>query len=152
VTVHIVPASAEDAGELLTLQRAAYLSEGRLHDRFDLPPLTETLDEVRAAVARGLVLKALRGTRIVGTVRGVVLDRTGHIGRFAVAPDLQGHGIGSTLLREIESSLAEYVDRFELFTGPHSEANIRLYLRFGYQPVPTPPGREPFVFMAKPLR
>ena len=33
------------AGELLTLQRAAYVGESLIYDQF-LPPLTETLEEV----------------------------------------------------------------------------------------------------------
>ena len=37
-----------DAGEILTLQRAAYVGEAMLYDQF-LPPLHETLDEVRDA-------------------------------------------------------------------------------------------------------
>ena len=34
-----------DAGEMLTLQRAAYVGEAMIYDQF-LPPLFETLDEV----------------------------------------------------------------------------------------------------------
>jgi ribosomal protein S18 acetylase RimI-like enzyme len=152
VEVDIQPASVSDAGELLTVQRAAYVSEARLHETFQLPPLTETLDEVRAAVASATVLKALAGGRIVGAVRGVVADRTGHIGRLAVAPDVQGHGIGTRLVRAIESVLSDRVDRFELFTGPRSEANVRLYERLGYQRIATPSGREPLIYLARPAR
>ena len=35
---------------MLTLQRAAYVGEAMLYDQF-LPPLFETLDEVRAVLA-----------------------------------------------------------------------------------------------------
>jgi hypothetical protein len=38
-----------DAGEVLTLQRAAYVGEAMLYDQF-LPPLFETLDEFRAVL------------------------------------------------------------------------------------------------------
>ena len=148
----IGPASVADAGELLTVQRAAYLSEGRLHESFDLPPLTETLDSLRSAIASGPLLKALYGTRVVGAVRARVQDRTGHIGRLAVAPDLQGLGIGSRLVVAIEELLAPSVDRFELFTGPRSEANVRLYERLGYERIATPPAHEPLIYLAKPAR
>lgn len=40
-----------DAGELLTLQRAAYVTEAQAHDDPYLPPLTESLAQVRAALA-----------------------------------------------------------------------------------------------------
>ena len=39
-----------DAGEVLTLQRAAYVTEARAHGDLDLPPLLETLAETRAAL------------------------------------------------------------------------------------------------------
>jgi ribosomal protein S18 acetylase RimI-like enzyme len=150
VEIVIAPASVADAGELLTVQRAAYLSEGRLHETFDLPPLTETLDSLRTSIASGPFLKAVYGTRLIGAVRGRVLSRTAHIGRLAVAPDLQGCGVGTRLVTTIEELLAPSVDRFELFTGPRSEANVRLYERLGYERIPTPPGHEPLIYLAKP--
>ena len=39
----------DDAGEILTLQRAAYVGEAMLYDQF-LPPLHETLEEIRAVL------------------------------------------------------------------------------------------------------
>ncbi|MBO0870597.1 MAG: GNAT family N-acetyltransferase [Micromonosporaceae bacterium] len=153
VQVDIVPADPADAGELLTMQRAAYLSEGRLHDTFDIPALTEGLDEVRASIEAGLVLKAVAGTRIVGTVRVRRCGRTGHIGRLSVVPDLQGQGLGTRLVAAAEAALDGLVDRFELFTGPRSEPNIRLYRRLGYQRIPAPrDGKAFLVYLEKTLR
>lgn len=37
-----------DAGEIMTLQRAAYVTEAQAHSDLDLPPLTQSLDELRA--------------------------------------------------------------------------------------------------------
>jgi hypothetical protein len=39
---------ADDAGELLTLQRAAYVTEAQAHNDLALPPLTQSLAELRA--------------------------------------------------------------------------------------------------------
>ena len=61
---------------------------------------------------------------------GGVEDGTAHIGRLIVAPDMQGKGIGTFLLRAAEA--ASGADRFALFTGHLSEANLRLYHREGY--------------------
>jgi ribosomal protein S18 acetylase RimI-like enzyme len=152
LSIVIADATPTDAGELLTLQRAAYLSEGELHADFRLPPLVETLEEIRAAVADGMVLKALLGTRIVGVVRVRVAEGTCQIGRLAVAPDLQGRGIGSRLVTAVEDRYADEVSRFELFTGPRSEPNIRLYRRLGYVDMPTPQGQEPLVYLEKRVR
>jgi ribosomal protein S18 acetylase RimI-like enzyme len=130
----IGPARPSDAGEILTVQRAAFVDEGRINGSFTLPPMTETLDEVRAAVTDGtIVLVARAGHRLVGSVRCVVgADGTGHIGRLSVAPDLYGHGIGRRLMAAVEEAAAGLVERLELFTGATSEANLRLYRSLGY--------------------
>ena len=43
---------AKDAGELLTLQHAAYVSEGQVYDNAHIPPLTQTLAELRRRAGR----------------------------------------------------------------------------------------------------
>ena len=131
--IFIAPARPDDAGELLTVQRAAYLSEAQRYGDPHLPPLTETLAEVRAAIgSAAVVLVARAGHRLIGSVRGNVLDDTGHIGRLAVAPDLHRLGIGRRLLAAVEAALAPRVTRFELFTGAASDANLHLYRSCGY--------------------
>ena len=35
----------DDAGEVLTLQRAAFVQEALIYRSVDMPPLTQTLDE-----------------------------------------------------------------------------------------------------------
>lgn len=55
------------------------------------------------------------------------------IGRIAVAPDVQGEGIGTRLLSALEQrGRASGCREAELFTGSLSEANIELYEREGY--------------------
>ncbi|GAA3806835.1 GNAT family N-acetyltransferase [Sphaerisporangium flaviroseum] len=126
-------ARPEDAGEILTLQRAAYVSEAQLYGDPFIGPLVESLERMRATIASATVLKAMGGERIVGAVRGQLAERTGIIGRLVVAPDQQGRGVGTTLLRAIEGLLSPEVDSFDLFTGHLSEGNLRLYRRMGYR-------------------
>jgi ribosomal protein S18 acetylase RimI-like enzyme len=125
-------ASADDAPAILALQKLAYQSEARLYDDWNLPPLTQTLDSLRAEFDAARVLKALDGDRIVGAVRAREAAGNCHVGRLVVSPELQGRGIGTRLLRAIEAEFPK-VDCFELFTGSRSEANIRLYERLGYR-------------------
>ena len=42
----IEQASAEDAAEILALQKLAYRSEAELYDDYTIPPLTQTLEEM----------------------------------------------------------------------------------------------------------
>ena len=128
--VSIRPIEPRDAGEVLTLQRAAFVSEALIYRSVDMPPLTQTLEELEAELVSNLGCVALVGSRMVGAVRA---QRDGDlllIGRLAIAPDVQGRGIGSGLLRAVEerTDTAEA----ELFTGSLSEANLRLYQREGY--------------------
>ena len=148
-SVALTPA---DAGEVLTLQRAAYASEAQLYGDPFLPALTQKLHELRAELT-GPGLGIRDGGRLVAAVRWTVADGVAHIGRLTVAPDLQGHGLGTRLLREAEASAAASgAITFELFTGHLSIANIRLYEREGYvefRREPLQPGVE-LVFLRKP--
>ena len=121
-----------DAGELLTVQRAAFVAEAQRYGDPFLPPLREDLDAVRAAIADQVVLVALRGSRVVGSVRVRVEGTTGHVGRLAVAPDQQRRGLGTELLRAAESAVPQSVSEFRLFTGGGSAENVARYERAGY--------------------
>jgi ribosomal protein S18 acetylase RimI-like enzyme len=129
-------AVAADAGEILTLQRAAYVTEAQLYDDVRLPALTQSLDELHTELARGLAFKATnRDGRVVGAVRAAMKGSTLHVGRLTVAPDQQGKGIGSALLRHVEQAAPAGTRKYALFTGHLSRANIRLYERHGYREV-----------------
>ncbi|WP_207547108.1 hypothetical protein [Mycobacteroides chelonae] len=47
----VAPLSAVDTGELLTLQRAAYVTAAQAHNDLALPPLVGSLDELTAKLA-----------------------------------------------------------------------------------------------------
>lgn len=150
--VSIAPISEADAGEVLTLQRAAFVSEAQIYGSADMPPLTQTLAEVESELRAGSGLTARIAGRLVGAIRYVESDGLLLIGRIAIAPDMQGEGIGRTLLDAAEKQST--ADVAELFTGSLSEANIRLYEACGYresQRIPEGDGTEQ-VFLRKPLR
>jgi len=127
----ISKAELKDFQAILVLQYAAYQSEAIRYDNFSIPPLTQTLEQLIDEAKNGILLKATIENVIVGSVRGALNGTTCKIARLIVHPDLQGRGIGSHLLSEIESCFAG-VERFELFTGAESYDNIRLYNRQGY--------------------
>ncbi|WP_433255856.1 GNAT family N-acetyltransferase [Streptosporangium sp. CA-135522] len=124
-------AEPEDAGEILTVQRAAYVSEAQLYGDPFIPPLVESSEQVRKAVETGTVLVARRGKRIVGAIRGQLSGTTCRVGRLVVAPDAQGRGVGGTLLAALHEEVPAVA--FDLFTGHLSEGNLRLYRRHGYR-------------------
>ncbi|WP_182877152.1 GNAT family N-acetyltransferase [Microbispora sp. H10670] len=130
--VEIARAVPGDAGEILTLQRAAYVTEAQLYGDPFIAPLVESLDQVRTVIETAIVLKATDGGRVVGAVRGRLSGSTCLVGRLVVAPDRQGQGIGSALLAAIHEAVPEAA-AFDLFTGHLSEGNLRLYRRLGYR-------------------
>jgi GNAT superfamily N-acetyltransferase len=130
--ITITRASADDAGELLALQRLAYRSEALIYGDFGIPPLTQTLDSLEADLRSQVVLKATCDGRIVGSVRAELRDGTCLVGRLIVQPDAQNRGLGSRLMAEIEACFPA-ADVFELFTGHESARNLYLYRKLGYQ-------------------
>jgi GNAT superfamily N-acetyltransferase len=122
-----------DAGEVLTLQRAAYVTEARAHEDFDLPPLLETLPETRVALSSCLSWGVRENGRLVASVRLTVAGHVGTIGRLVVAPDRQGGGLGGALLRAVEELAPAPVTVFRLFTGSKSVGPLHLYAKHGYR-------------------
>jgi GNAT superfamily N-acetyltransferase len=144
--VDIRPISPDDAGEVMTLQRAAFVQEAQIYGSVDMPALSQTLDAVTAELTGNDGCVARIGPRMVGAVRARHDGELLLIGRIAIAPDVQGEGVGSQLLAAVEQRGRELgCTEAELFTGSLSEANLRLYKREGYvesERVPTGDGIE----------
>jgi len=126
-------AAIEDAEQILELQKLAYQSEAEIYQDFNIPPLTQTISEIKEEFDSLTFLKAVDGTKIIGSVRARSDGNSCFIGRVIVHPDSQGNGIGTRLMNAIEDYFAD-VRRYELFTGTRSIANIRFYDRLGYKP------------------
>lgn len=125
-------ASVEDAEEILALQKLAYQSEAAIYDDYTIPPLTQTLEEIRADFEKQVFLNISVDGRIVGSVRAHEQEGTCFIGRLIVHPDFQNRGIGTKLLNGVEEMFND-AERFELFTGSMSEKNLYLYQKVGYE-------------------
>ncbi len=128
----ILPVTESDLPQILALQKAAFESEARLVENWDIPPLTQTLEELVEEWRVGVMLKALDGQTLAGTVRAHHAEGTAHIGRLAVLPQWQGRGYGSALMTAILSAIK--AARYELFTSAKSDRNLRLYEKFGFVP------------------
>jgi predicted N-acetyltransferase YhbS len=129
--IRVNAASAPDADEILALQKLAYESEARLYDDWSIPPLTQSIESLRDEFTHSVVLKAVMNDRIVGSVRARETEGICAIGRLIVAPDMQGRGLGTSLMQAIEAAFQQ-ATAYELFTGSRSVGNIRLYERLGY--------------------
>ncbi|WP_019148197.1 GNAT family N-acetyltransferase [Timonella senegalensis] len=125
----------DHAGELLTLRRAAFVTEAQTYGDPNIPPLTQTLDELIEDIAREdvVTLGAWLGHRLVGSVRVELEDGKATLGRLAVAPDLQGEGIGTQMMWAVLPHLPEETTEIWVFTGKDSKQNIAMYQKNGYE-------------------
>jgi GNAT superfamily N-acetyltransferase len=136
--LHIGPLRAEHAGEALTVQRAAYVTEAQRYAAPTIPPLVETLEEFRGDLVAGVLARgAWLGPRLVGSVRGRVDGDRMEVLRFSVAPDVQGRGVGRALLTAVHEAAPPAVRVFWLVTGAESPENLHLYTSAGYRVVGT---------------
>jgi tRNA (guanine37-N1)-methyltransferase len=134
-----------DAPELLVLQRACWMPEGRVSGEWHIPPLEESLDDVVSGLAEWTTWVArvpadgnAQG-RLVASARGRLRPGDPSVwetGRLMVAPDLQGRGLGRALLEHAEAAAPGSVTTFWINTGRVSEGNLRRYKRAGYRIVP----------------
>ena len=133
--LRIGPVSLEHAGELLTLRRAAFVTEAQTYDDPFIPPLTQTLDELRADLgAEGVItLGAWDGSRLVGSVRVELEGSKATLGRLAVAPDRQGEGIGTQMMLTVAPMLPDETEEIWVFTGRDSKQNLAMYQNQGYE-------------------
>ncbi len=87
--VEIKRASLEDAETILHLQMRAYLSEAEIYNDYSIPPLIQTLYEIKREFSQQVFLNAIEEDgNIVGSVGA-------YLGRLIVKPDSQNKGIGT---------------------------------------------------------
>jgi len=126
----IEKAEKADTAEILRIQYAAYQSEAALYNDYSIQPLTQTVEQVTEEFNGGVVLKAVKDGKIIGSVRAYEKENTVYIGKLIVLPEYQNKGIGKRLLQAVEDEFRGR--RYELFTGEKSEKNLRLYEKCGY--------------------
>ncbi len=132
IQIAIGEAMEADAKAIWELQRLAFRQQAILYDDCNLPPLVQTLDELRKDFTVHTVLKAMDEGRIVGSVRGRAEGATCHVSRLIVHPEFQNRGIGKKLMLALEKKFPD-AGRFELFTGHRSGKNLALYAKLGYR-------------------
>lgn len=112
------------------LQKDAYEEEAKLIGSRGIPPLLESLSELKVAPDR------FYGEFLVGRLVGLIAmtDEPPHlrVNRLAVAPRAFGQGIGSRLL-EFALEQAGPNQRIVLSTGKANTPARRLYEKFGFR-------------------
>ncbi len=132
-------ATPADLPELLVLTRACWVPEAEASGTFDFPPFTDGIPELAESLTRWATWVVRSGGRLVASIR-VRRDpddaKVWQIGRFMVAPDLQGSGLGRALLAFAEAQAPADTTTLWINTGRASERNQRIYRKAGYRRAP----------------
>jgi GNAT superfamily N-acetyltransferase len=131
--VRLVPLDLSDvelARELLALQRRAYRVEAELIGSNKIPPLRESLPDLRACGET--FLGAFLGGRLVGAVSWKLVGKTIDLHRLVVDSDHARRGIGIALVRAALAANPR-ATRAIVQTGAANEPARRLYLREGFR-------------------
>jgi GNAT superfamily N-acetyltransferase len=130
--IQIKTASIDDANKILEIQKTAFLDQARIYNNYQLPPLTQSLESIKNEFNGKTFLKVMLKGQIIASVRYKVIDGYVTIDRMVVEPEYQNQGIGTRLLKEVESRVPN-ATAFQLFTGNKSDRNIYLYEKIGYK-------------------
>lgn len=129
--MNITKACIIDATEILELQKLAFISEAKIYNDFSIPPLLQTLNEIKEDFKSYIFLKYVEDGKIIGSVRGHIENDVCIVERLIVSDNFQGRGIGTNLMNKIEKAFCDCA-RYELFTGKKSLRTISLYEKLGY--------------------
>ena len=125
-------ATLSDVDAMHALQMRAFAEEGRLCGTREIPPLLERPESIVEHVESHVALVATQGVALLGCVRGVCEAETCTVRALVVEPAMHGQGLGSALLRALESAL-HHTRRMELTTNTLVEGNVAFYERHGYK-------------------
>jgi ribosomal protein S18 acetylase RimI-like enzyme len=125
-------ADSNTASAVLELQRRAYRVEADLIGSDGIPPLWETLDEVRACGEE--FLGAVLDGGLAGAISWRFDEGTLDIHRLVVDPDRFRRGIATKLVQPVLEAEAA-AQRAIVQTGADNAPAIALYLREGFEHV-----------------
>jgi PPOX class probable F420-dependent enzyme len=153
--IRVDEAGADHAGVVLrSMQRAFEQYRDSLH-----PPssaLDETVEDVRAAIAKGGAFVARDGETVVGSARYQFRPGHTYAERVAVDPAYRGRGVGAALMQAIER-VARAAGYTEVQIGVRASlpGNLRFYEELGYRTQasrPHPRGPDFDMTLSKDLR
>jgi PPOX class probable F420-dependent enzyme len=131
--VRVETAADADAPEVLASMQRAF---AEYRDTLTPPSsaLDETLDDVRAAMARGGAFVARDGGRVVGSARYQLRPGYTYAERVSVDRAYRGRGVGAALMRAIEDA-ARAAGHGEVRIGVRASlpGNLRFYEDLGYR-------------------
>ncbi|MFJ7727626.1 GNAT family N-acetyltransferase [Neobacillus sp. NPDC097160] len=116
--------------ELFELQTASYLVEAKLIDFFEIPPLKETMDELKECGES--FFGFFEGEKLAAALSYTIDGEELTICRMVVHPKHFRKGIAQRLLEEVENN-KKALRVFKVSTGKDNTPAKSLYLKNGYK-------------------
>jgi PPOX class probable F420-dependent enzyme len=131
--IRVERAAEPDVPDVLASMHRAF---GEYRDTLKPPSsaLDETLDDVRAAMAKGGAFVAREGGRVVGSARYQLRPGYTYAERVSVDREYRGRGVGAALMRAVEDA-ARAAGHPEVRVGVRASlpGNLRFYEELGYR-------------------
>ena len=128
--IHIRPATDVDFPALLQVQQAAF---GEYSGVYKVSGwTTETLESLKEDAREKHIFVADDGGAIVGSVRFWTVAGVCVIRLLSVSPTHQRHGVGQTLIREIERATTD-AHKLYACTMLRTARNIQFFMNLGYE-------------------
>ena len=115
--------------ELYELQRASYLIEAELINFYEIPPLVETIEELKKCGET--FFGYFVGDELAGAISIMIEGHEATICRMVVHPNHFRKGIAQKLLAFIEKNLSHY-PVIKVSTGKENTPANKLYLKNGF--------------------
>jgi GNAT superfamily N-acetyltransferase len=125
-------AANDDLIALLAIQKDAFARYTDLLLPEQIPPLNETLEDIRKDLKYKSIIAAYVDDSPAGSVRYYNKGGVCILERLSVAPALQGKGIGRGLITEIEKRVAAVAHKIYLETGLLASNLLMFYSKLGF--------------------
>lgn len=120
----------ETAEKVLELQAVSYKIEAQIIDFYDIPPLKDTIDNLRKSGE--IFYGYFEDEALAGIISYKVIGNTLDIHRVAVHPSFFRMGIAQKMVNFIEGAEAG-INKVVVCTGKENKPAVNLYLKNGYK-------------------
>ena len=133
--IQIRMAEAGDCSAISDVLRRSFEQFKALYTKDGFAATTPSPEQVHARLREGPGWVALSDATVIGTVAAVRKGESIYVRGMAVLPSARGLGIGTLLLKDVESWAADQkASRIFLSTTPFLDSAIRLYEKAGFRP------------------
>lgn len=119
--------------KILDIQKEAFkMYVGDIFFQEKIPPLNETIEEVKKDFKTKCILVAEADGKITGSVRYIIKGGVCILDRLSVLPEFHRSGIGRKLVAEVEKQSLNKAHKIYLETGLLADNLIKFYTKLGF--------------------